>query len=294
VYSGVVRSSSDTADSFSILFKFGYKPTIEEVSRLSTLDKLQGRIIPRALRHGPCKLGTAKNGSAFIIFEMFGNYVDCHLAALSRKEKYVVLFDHHLRSLISCLRTRIMNMLQKVHNAGFTPTGYVSCYVLEDSTKSKFKLFNMSDFEEHQVSPKAMRHLNWKDVEQNPSVICKDMMERAAEMDFWSRTSSINLKIYSMYTNMSERYLIDGVVSGDLYWSHSKPLPSSRIMQQLFPETFKKKYRRDEGLSDVAYWYFVYIKNLLHQGKTVDELKGQINEIAAKVEKDWIEHGVSF
>jgi hypothetical protein len=89
-------------------------------------------------------------------------------------------------------------------------------------------------------------------------------------------------------------YLAGGAGTDDIYWAYSKPLPSSRIIRRLFPEMLKKKYPRDEGLSDVAYWYFVHIKVLLQEGRTVDELKGQIDEIAAKVEKDWIKCGVSL
>jgi hypothetical protein len=96
VYSGIIHLKSETTSkSLSILFKHGDESTIdEEILRLSTLDKLQGRVIPRTLGHGSCRLGPAINGSAFVIFEMFGNYVDCHLASLSQKEKCVVFFDH--------------------------------------------------------------------------------------------------------------------------------------------------------------------------------------------------------
>jgi hypothetical protein len=93
-----------------------------------------------------------------------------------------------------------MNMFQKIHDCGLTPTSYVSCYVLEDSTKSKFKLFNLSDFEEHRVCPTAMHGVNWKNVEENPGVVCRDMMERAAEMNYWFRTSTIVLKISPVNT----------------------------------------------------------------------------------------------
>jgi hypothetical protein len=88
VYSGVVRAQSDIAEDRAIIFKFGWNTFLdEEISRLTALEDLQGDIIPRAIGYGSTQFGTSIVGSAFVIFEPFGDYVDCSLDLLSREEK---------------------------------------------------------------------------------------------------------------------------------------------------------------------------------------------------------------
>jgi hypothetical protein len=163
-----------------------------------------------------------------------------------------------LRSSISCAhhcepRVNVMNMLQKLHDLGLVPHApealNLSSYILEDASKSRFNILNLSDCELHPVCPKDMHDVDWANVKQTPRTICQSLTERAYEMDFWCGMSCLLLLIQRgilICLDAVKQKPLEQMVYYGLARKSSHPLESSN-------SSFQKGFGRN--IHDTrAYW----------------------------------------